>query len=241
MYIHIYVYVYTYIHIHIYIYIYLSVHFDIYTCACKYQGVNRHVYRRHPCHRWHAASCGVTATHCNTLQHTPQHTATHRNTLQHTATRCNALFLPASLLAGANFGVTATYYNALQLTATHRNTLQHTAACCNILQHTATHYNTNTCHCCHAASCGVIATHCNTLQHTATHRNTPQHTATHCNTLLVAATHTSALVSIGIQERNENTAGASAPHPPPSIRHIEHVIAEYLEWMCRKSHELNEF
>ena len=43
----------------------------------------------------------ITATYCNTLQHT----ATHCNTLQHTATHCNTL----------------------QHTATHCDTLQHTA------------------------------------------------------------------------------------------------------------------
>ena len=47
----------------------------------------------------------VTATYCNTLYNTLQHTSTHCNTLQHTATHCNTL----------------------QHTATHCNTLQHTA------------------------------------------------------------------------------------------------------------------
>ena len=54
--------------------------------------------------------CRLTATHCNTLQHTP----THCDTLRHTATHCNTL----------------------QHTATHCNTLQHTAAHCNTLTKT---------------------------------------------------------------------------------------------------------
>jgi len=134
----------------------------------------------------------VTATHCNTLQHT----ATHCNTLQHKCwwiviySRCN---IP------------------LQHTATHCNTLQHIAthwllwmcacslACisfaatlCNISQHTATHCNTltllNVCvqsrmHSICFNTLQHTATWCNTLQHTATHCNTLQHTVTHCNTL----------------------------------------------------------
>jgi len=60
--------------------------------------------------------------HCNTLQHTLQHTATHCNTLQHNATHCNTL------------QQTATHYGTL---APHCTTLQHTATHCNTLQHTA--------------------------------------------------------------------------------------------------------
>ena len=58
-----------------------------------------------------------TATHCNTLQHTPlteeTDSATHCNTLQHTATHCNTL--------------RSRRRQTVQHTATHRNTLQHTA------------------------------------------------------------------------------------------------------------------
>ena len=57
---------------------------------------------------WLIHTC-ITATRCNTLQHT----ATHCNTMQHTATH-------------------------RQHTATHCNTIQDTATQCNILQHTAT-------------------------------------------------------------------------------------------------------
>jgi len=59
---------------------------------------------------------GITATHCNTLQHK----ITHCNTIQHTGTNCNTP----------------------QHTATHCNTLQHTATHCNTLQHTAAHCDT---------------------------------------------------------------------------------------------------
>ena len=107
----------------------------------------------------------VTATHCNTLQHTApclpanhiqstdslQHTATHCNTLQHTATHCNTL----------------------QHSATHCNTLQHSATHCNTLQYTVTRC-TMSCSESHTIY-RLTATHCNTLQHTATHCNTLHH------------------------------------------------------------------
>ena len=72
----------------------------------------------------------LTATHCDTLQHT----ATHCNTLQHTATHR----LTHPLLQH-----TATHCNTLQHTVTHCNTLQHTATHRNTLQHTATHHLTH--------------------------------------------------------------------------------------------------
>jgi len=84
--------------------------------------------------------CVITATHCNTLQHTAthfyvlregvpslRHTATHCNILQHTATHCDTLQR------------TSTYCEKV---CHHCNTLQHTATYCNTLQHTATHCNT---------------------------------------------------------------------------------------------------
>jgi len=106
-------------------------------------------------------SLQITATHCNTLQHTgthgnTRHTATHGNTRQHTATHCNTR------------QHTTTHCNTQQHTATHGNTLQHTATPCNMLLHfrrltlVSLQHNTS---------------HCNTLQHTATHCNILQHTA----------------------------------------------------------------
>jgi len=128
----------------------------------------------------------ITATHCNTLQHTAKHcnilqqTTTHCSTLQHTATHCNTLHH------------TAPHYN----TATHCNTLQHTTT----LQHTSTRICTV--FSCHlllmkppATSCNTCKTQhiwkqaCNaqeTRQHvpcSGAHCNKLQHTATHCNTL----------------------------------------------------------
>jgi len=65
----------------------------------------------------------MTATHCNTLQHT----ATHRITLQHPATQ------PEAIVTGLSIHLSQdTYMNDC-------NTLQHTATHCNTLQHTATH------------------------------------------------------------------------------------------------------
>ena len=102
----------------------------------------------------------LTATHCNTLQHT----AIYFKTLQLSATLCNTL------------QHAATHYSTLLLTTTYFKTVHHSVMLCNTRQHTATHCNTlQTLH--------HTATHCNTLQHTATHCNTLQHTATHCNSL----------------------------------------------------------
>jgi len=94
-----------------------------------------------------------------------QVTATHCNTVQHSATHCNMWAIVCEIhLCGLSGDC-----NTLQHTATHCNTPQHTATHCNTLQHTATHCN----------ALQHTATHCNTLQHTATHCNTLQHTATH--------------------------------------------------------------
>ena len=132
------------------------------------------------------APCKLTATLCNTLQHS----ATHCNTLQ---TRCNTLQPAACHRQGRlhrallwNRRQSAAYSLRwsglfcrsllLQHPATHCNTL-HTATHCNTLQHTATHCN----------ALEHTATHWNTLQHTATHCNTLQHIATHCNTLIMSS------------------------------------------------------
>jgi len=152
----------------------------------------------------------LTATHCNTLQHTAtRHTTTHNNTLQHTkAIEWVEFYVPLSLQHTATHCNTlnTTHDNTQQtqqhtathksdrvsrilcdiLTATHYNTLQHTATHCN-----TTHGNTQQ----HTRaiewveltvklSLQHIATHCNT-----THSNTQQHTATHSNTLQHTATH----------------------------------------------------
>jgi len=109
------------------------------------------------------------------LQHTAHLSATYCNTLQHTATRCNTLQHAAPRC------------NTLQHAAPRCNTLQHAAPRCNTLQHTAT--RCNTLH--HAATrCNTLhhaATRCNTLQHAARHCNTLYHAATHCS----PATHCS--------------------------------------------------
>ena len=77
---------------------------SVYLQTCRRSIWKGYLWRR-DC-RWR-----LTATHCNTLQHT----ATHCNTLQHTATHCNTL------------QHAATHCSALQHTATHCNTLQRTA------------------------------------------------------------------------------------------------------------------
>ena len=64
----------------------------------------------------------LTATCCNT----PQHTALHCNTLQQ------------GDMAEVDTSLTATHGNTRQHTATHCNTRRHTATNCNILQHIAT-------------------------------------------------------------------------------------------------------
>jgi len=92
----------------------------------------------------------VTATHCNTLEHTAthcnalQHTATHCNTLQHTATHCT-LQQEAAMVMKANMKLyiqlarqmlpraacTASLHETLVFAATYRNALQRTATHCN--------------------------------------------------------------------------------------------------------------
>ena len=75
----------------------------------------------------------VTATHCNTLQHTATHCTTHCSTLQHTETHCNTLQHTAQH--------TAAHCNTLQHTATHCDTLQHTVPRCTSLHRAATQWN----------------------------------------------------------------------------------------------------
>jgi len=131
----------------------------------------QHTVTRMPCclHRPSATARFLSATHCNTLQHT----ATHCNTLQHTATRsqltvtccnrCAVLYLHTHLQQSAV---------CLQHTATHCNTLQHTHC---TLQHTATDVP-----CFGFILIGSRApSFRNALQHTASHHNR-QHT-THRN------------------------------------------------------------
>ena len=108
----------------------------------------------------------MSATHCNTQQHT----ATHSGTLQHSqyawVERCHY----------------KTQYMWLQHAATHSSTLQHTAAHCNTVnmrESNAVTIKLNTCG-------------CNTLQHTAA----LQHTTAHCNTVNMhssTATHNGTL------------------------------------------------
>jgi len=79
----------------------------------------------------------LTATHCNT----PQHTTTHHNTLS----KHQVIFIikvghwSLRRLHCITLHHTATHCIALQHTASHCITLQHAAAHCNTLQHTATH------------------------------------------------------------------------------------------------------
>jgi len=86
----------------------------------------------------------MTATHCNTLQHT----ATHSSAQHHTATHCTTHQLalssipadqhryPASVRSRLSpiSHVTATHYTTLQHTAPHSTTQHHTAPHCNTLQ-----------------------------------------------------------------------------------------------------------
>jgi len=141
----------------------------------------------------------VTATHCNTLQHTTAFC----NTLQHTATRCNILQHPEDLQCAMRCGMAVRACHARTRYAYRlcRRVMSHISMshvtrlkmcvcehCChrNTLQHTATHCNYTATHC---STLQHMAAHCNTLQHTATHCNTLQHTATRCNTLKHTATH----------------------------------------------------
>jgi len=82
-----------------------------------------------PCIQCDISSKFITATHCNTLQHTVC-----CKTLQHTATYCkhgNTL-----IVRGLHeYSLTYQEHSSLQHTATHCNTLQHTV-CRNTLQHT---------------------------------------------------------------------------------------------------------
>ena len=118
-----------------------------------------------------------TATHCNTPQHTLQHTvtrtATHWNTPQPTASHCSKLqhagcptlplnFLSCSLLSPSlslflippfslSVSLSVSLSLALSLSYSHTNTFALPKYCIT-LQH--------------------IAAQCNTLQHTTSHRNT---------------------------------------------------------------------
>jgi len=100
---------------------------------------------------WHIlCSSIVSATRCNTLQHT----ATHCNKLQHTTgcidSSCGTPFAAAwchNLLCHTPFWKTkfkSQLYSYFMWHAlvSHRTWLQHTATHCNTLQHTATHCNT---------------------------------------------------------------------------------------------------
>jgi len=145
----------------------------------------------------------LTATHCNTLQHTAthfplQHTATHCNTLQRTSQYntlhtkyCNTLQHTATHRSHGRrccyrlpANISDMVHRARVLTATHCNN----ATYCNTLQHTS-----------HGRRCGdrlranvsygvygariLTATHCNTLQHNATHQSWApfwQQTASQC-------------------------------------------------------------
>jgi len=100
----------------------------------------------------------LTATHCNTLQHS----ATYSITLQHTAN--------PPTLAPAQPSITRC--NTIQHTATQCNTLQHMTT----LQHTAKPTLPSPRSAIHQ-SLPFIATHCNILQHTSTYGITLQHTA----------------------------------------------------------------
>ena len=139
----------------------------------------QHTVTRMPCclHRPSATERCLSATHCNTLQHT----ATHCNTLQHTATHCNTPTAHCDVLHQM-CRVVASNPSATErrVSATHCNTLQHTAT---HSLHAATHCNRRAVLWLHthlqqsAVFLQHPATHGDTLQHT-THY-TPQHHATH--------------------------------------------------------------
>ena len=133
----------------------------------------------------------LTATHCNTMQHTATHCNT-RNTLQLTvthATHCNTLQHTASHVAHRN----PLQYIAILLRQVkdvpHTTHVQH--------QHTATRCNTAAASkrrtVCPSYILQHTATHCYTLPHTAKHCNALLHTATYCNTLQHLATSCSTL------------------------------------------------
>jgi len=111
-----------------------------------------------------------TATHCNTLQHTLQHTVTH------TATHCNTLQHTPQHTAHTS------RIHQKRWTATHCNTLQHTEKHCNTIIIPAGSAKND--------EPQNTAKNCNILQHTSyqqdpqktMNRNTLQHTAKHCNT-----------------------------------------------------------
>jgi len=124
---------------------------------------------------------GISATHCNTLQHTATRCNTHTNLSYH--------------------WIGATHCIAPQHTATYCNTLQHTAnfSCIpsdkrntHVLQHklqrkahVLQHKHTHTAIYCNTHSYYWIRecnTHMHTLPHAATHCNTLQHTAIHLKT-----------------------------------------------------------
>ena len=144
----------------------------------------------HP-HVWHDSSICVTwhidfVRHDSCTSNTLQLTATHCNSLQHTIT--NTQFGAKNEHAQKScFDLERFLCNTLQHTATHCLELQHIHALksrlailsassethCSTLQHTATH----------KSSCDLEHFLCNTLQHTVPHCNTPQHTASPCNSL----------------------------------------------------------
>ena len=119
------------------------------------------------------AEVHLTATHCNTLQHTATMlrqlcfraevdlTATHCNTLQHSATMLRQFCFRAEV------DLTVTPCSTLQCTVAH---LQHTATLqknvthCGTLPRTATHYNTLQL-CCGSSPSALLR--CISLQHTA--------------------------------------------------------------------------
>jgi len=151
----------------------------------------------------------LTATHCNTLQHTvcvhiidilvvkhPVDTradqkdlyhlegtaATRCNTLQHAATRCNTR-IHCNKERSIQF-----WRSRLQHTTTYCNTLQHTATHCNTQQHTATHSPTRV-YVQLFPLARILSPSCDialsTIQNGASqhfHCNTLQHTATHLST-----------------------------------------------------------
>ena len=110
----------------------------------------------------------LTATHCNTLQHTATHWASsglgfysfapsqRQHTRQHTATHCTTLQHTATWLE--LFLVSICHY-------TQGNSLQHTEQYCNALQHAATYCNIAWARCLLSHTCRY--TNSNTLQHTA--------------------------------------------------------------------------
>ena len=170
-----------------------------------------------------------------------RHTATCCNTLHNSATRCNALQHTENHSTQCVINrIAGVYPCTRQRTATHCNILQHTATHCNTAPHVATHSPNRRYIRRHTATyCNTLqhnATHCNTLQQNATHCNTLQHTATHCNTLQHTASPSTQCIRTRVTGLHTGTLRAHYTFSPPCVaiclfihRHLrEHLLFSLL-------------